>query len=191
MDPVTVPVLRLVAISFALAIALPAVPALAGWRDGPYYADDGWGGDYYPPARAYRAYRDEYQPDYGYVQRPWAGRRQAYAPYYDEPDYYGPDDRGPAVRPRVIRPPRNVSVMPGQPRRLAPVKPKTVVTLPPAKPKVAAVGPEVKPAPVINPAPVVKPDPVQEARALPVPRPNLEIMDFDAATPAVPAPADK
>ncbi|WP_413993106.1 hypothetical protein ACMDCR_13985 [Labrys okinawensis] len=171
----TVPVVRLVAISFALAIALPAAPALAGWRDGPYYTDDGWGGDYYPPARAYRPYplyRDEYQPNYGYYQRPWAGRRQAYAPYYDEPDYYGPDNRAPAARPRVIRPPRNVSGMPDQPRRLAPVKPK-----------VAGVGPEVKPAPA------VKADPVQEARALPVPRPNLEIMDFDAATPATPAPA--
>lgn len=165
----TVSAVRLLAISLALAIAPPAVPALAGWRDGPYYADDGWGGDYYPPARAYRpgpAYRDEYQPDYGYDQRPWAGRRQAYAPYYDEPYYYGPDGRGPAVRPRVIRPPRNVAVMPGQPRRLAPVKPKTLVGVPPA----------------------VKPAPVQEATALPVPRPNLEIMDFDAATPAVPAP---
>ena len=188
----TVPVVRLLAISFALATALPAAPALAGWRDGSYYADDGWGGDYYPPARLYRpdpAYRDRYQPDYGYDRHPWGGRREAYAPYYDEPDYYGPDDGGPAMRPRVLRPPRNVSGMPDQPRRLAPGKPKAVVILPPkrtepAGPKVAVIGPEPKPAPAVKPAPL------QEATALPVPRPNLEIMDFDPAstTPAASVP---
>jgi hypothetical protein len=178
MQVVTIRVVRLLAISLTLATALAATPALAGWRDGPYYGDD-WGGDYYPPARAYRpaapVYRDDYQPNYGYDRRPWAGR-QAYAPgYYDEPEYFQPDeDMGPPVRPRVMRPPRNISAMPAQPRRVVPVKPRTVV-LPSAKteslkPKVAA-------------APVAKPEPVQVARALPVPRPNLESMDFEPATP--------
>jgi hypothetical protein len=175
MGPVTNSVLRLLAISVALATALPATSALAGWRDGPYYADDGWGGDYYPPARAYRPDYD--QPDDDYGQRPWAGRRQAYAPYYEEPYY---DDRGgmaPTVRPRVLRPPRNVAVMPVQPRRLAPVKPKPVMA-----PSIRKVEP-ARTATAEAPAPAVKSAPVSEAKVLPVPRPNLESMDFDSAAP--------
>lgn len=174
----TVPVFRLLAISLTLATAMPVAPALAGWRDGPYYVEGGWGGDYYAPAPSYR---DEYQPDYRYYQGPRAGR-QAYAPYYDDPDYVGRDeDFGPPVRPRVMRPPRNVYGVPEQPRRIAPAKPRTAVTIPPAKPKAAAL-------PVAKPVPESKPAAVLEARALPVPRPNLESMDFDAVTPT-PAPA--
>jgi len=183
MQPVIIRAVRLLAISLTVATALPAAPALAGWRDGPYYSDDGWAPDDYPRARAYRpapVYRDDYQPNYGYYRRPWTGR-QAYAPgYYDEPGYLLPDeDVGPRVRPRVVRPPRNVSVAPD--RRLVPAKPKPVVVLPsqkgePVKPKVAVAAPAVKPASV------------EVARALPVPRPNLESMDFETAAPA-PMPA--
>ncbi len=177
----TIRVVRLLAISLTLATALPAAPALAGWRDGPYYSDEGWAPDYYPPARAYRpapVYRDEYQPDHGYYHRPWAGR-QAYAPEYDDgPGYLLPDeDMAPPVRPRVVRPPRNVSVAPD--RRVVPAKPRPVVALPPKKAE------PVKPKVAVA-ASVAKPAPVEVARALPVPRPNLESMDFE---PAAPVPA--
>lgn len=184
---VTIRVVPLLAISLSLATALPVAPAFAGWRDGPYYGDD-WGGDYYPPVQSYRPaapiYRDEYQPDYAprYYRRPWVGR-QAYAPdYYDEPGYMVPDEgMGPVVRPRRLRPPRNVSVIPDQQRRIVPVKPRTAVALP--SKKAVPAGPPMATAAV----PEVKPAPVQVARALPVPRPNLESMDFE---PVAPAPAN-
>jgi hypothetical protein len=171
---VTLPVIRLLTISLLFGASLPVVPAMAGWRDG-YYADDGWGEGYYPPAGLWRRHAmidpEEYQPGYNHdYRRPWIDRR-AYAPRYYEGPVYGAvpdDDFAPVMRPRATRPPRNVWALP--PDRMNPSA-KTRLALPSTSPLKQQAG-----KPVFAQAPFV----------LPVPRPNLESMDFEP--PAGPPP---
>ncbi|MDQ0394131.1 hypothetical protein [Labrys monachus] len=169
------PVIRLLTISVLVSVALPAAPAMAGWRDGYYYDDGGWGGDYYAPLPRRPMYDpQDYAPDDGDYQAPWAQRR-AYAPRYRYEPAYGevPDAGAAPARPPI--PPRNVeTALPDAPyagpdRSGSGAPPKK----PPAKPRLASIAPAARPAAVRIPL------------ALPVPRPNLESMDFDSATPSI------
>jgi hypothetical protein len=175
---VALPVIRLMTISMLFAVALPVAPAMAGWRDGYYYDDQGWGGEYYAPAPRRPVYdHRDYQPDGDDFQDPWAGR--GYAPRYRGQSAYDdvPDsDVAPAWRPR---PPRNVETalpdrsyaLPGRRGAELPLKKPTL------RPKVASA------------ALLHRSAATQAPISLPVPRPNLESMDFDSAMPpAAPPP---
>ena len=162
----TLPFLRVLAISLLAAALLPAAPALAGWRDGYYFADEG---GYYPRPPApvysedgYQGYRGGYdgEPRYG-----------AYGPGYDEAPDYAPIPS----RPHRPRPPRNVEAsLPGH-FYAVPVRPRAALSpnILPRKPKVVVAQPVNRPV-------------VAQAPSLPVARPNLESMDFDSAAPVAP-----
>lgn len=171
----TIPSARLLVMALSLATALPATAALAGWRDGPFYAEEGWGGEFEMPMRRHRP-MPVYREDEGgydqrsYYPRPWM-RPPAYALDGEEPDFL-PDERGPVMR--APRPPRSVVGVPQRPLRPVAPKPRSAALAAPKK-----IEP-IKPlAPAAAPKP--RPEPVQEALALPVPRPNLESMDFEPA----------
>lgn len=166
----TIPSMRLLVMALSLAAALPTTSASAGWRDGGFYGEEGWGGEFVPPMRHYRpspVYRED---EGGYETRsyyPWM-RGPGYGPDGDEPGYL-PDERAPQMRP----PRRVVGVPQTQPRPALP-KPRSTALAAPRKQE--AIKPS---APAAAPRP--RPEPVQEAMALPVPRPNLEGMDFEPA----------
>jgi hypothetical protein len=175
---VALPVIRLITISMLFAVALPVAPATAGWRDGYYYDDQGWGGEYYVPAprRPVYGHRD-YQSEDGDFQDPWSGR--GYAPRYRGESAYDDVPDGDVVPTWRPQPPRNVGTalpdrayaVPGRRGAEPPLK-KPVL-----RPKVASAA--LVPRPAATQAPI----------SLPVPRPNLESMDFDSAMPpAAPPP---
>ena len=171
----TIRPVSLLAITFCL-VALPMTQAQAGWRDAPFYDDGGWGGEFEAPMRPYHP-RPIYREDDGgyetrsFYPRPWV-RGPAYAPDLDAPYDVLPEERGPAMRP--LRPPRRLVGTPQSLPRPALPKPRSAALSAPKKLEPAKTLP-------LAAAPKPRPEPVQEARALPVPRPNLESMDFEPA----------
>jgi len=176
---VTIRPVSLLAIALSLA-AVPLTQAQAGWRDAPFYGDGGgWGGEFEAPMRPYHPRPIYREDDGGYetrsfyprpaYPRPWV-RSPAYEPDIDGSYDVLPEERGPAMR--RLRPPRNVVGTPQSLPRPALPKPRSATLSAPKK---------MDPAKVLPPAtaPTPRPEPVQEARALPVPRPNLESMDFE------------
>jgi len=151
---------------------------MAGWRDGYYYEDDGgWGEGYYAPAPDRQTYGDDGYAygDGGYYRRPWGGRR-VYVPRVRGDSAYG-DGGQDVMPPWHPRPPRNVeAALPDRPD-LAPgeMAPGRLPRKPVSRPKVASNMPARPPAAV----------------ALPVPRPNLESMDFDSSGQSVGSVAQK
>ena len=174
----TIRPVSLLAIALSLA-ALPLTQAQAGWRDAPFYGDGGWDGEFEAPMRPYHP-RPVYRGDDGGYEtrsfyprpaypRPWV-RGPAYEPDIDGSYDVLPEERGPAVRP--LRPPRSVvGTRQNLPRPALP-KPRSAALSAPKK----VDPPKALPLAV---APKPRPEPVQEAGALPVPRPNLESMDFE------------
>jgi hypothetical protein len=209
--------MHLLSMSLALAALVPSM-AEAGWRDR-YIPDDGWYGMPYPPA--YVRPRTVYvYPDRGWngpvivhsrgrvlLVDPEADDGYAYSDALpDEGPAYGPQLRvapgyaapssrrgraaqrakdaasTPAVAPALATPtPRSVKVIGVKPPDGTPV-----AALPPPKP--AALPDQASSAGAEPPPPKVA-----QAIALPVPRPNLEGMDFApsaAAQPTITEPGE-
>ncbi|WP_448952966.1 hypothetical protein [Labrys neptuniae] len=169
----TIRPLRMLAIALPLCAMLPASAALAGWRDGPFYGEGMWGGDFGPPARVYRPHRP--MPFYG--EDDWGYEGRGFYPRSYGPDDEGaydilPDERRPSMR--APRPPRRTVRLPQNLQRPPLPQPRSATLGGPRK---------IEPAKPLPPVEAAKPrpEPVQEARALPVPRPNLESMDFEPA----------
>jgi hypothetical protein len=184
------------------AVTLPSVAAQAWWRD--RYADDGYVIESYPPGYlrdhpvvVYPS-RRHYDGAVIYTRR---GRAVFVDPGYDEGSYYGelPSDEGwdvphprPPARVEAPRRPRDSQaatdpsvtgstngpvIVPGLAPRKA-VGPK-IVTAKPSGSEAAEDKAVSKPAPSSTVASAVV--------ALPVPRPNLEGLDFAPDKPDVPA----
>jgi hypothetical protein len=177
---------------------MPLSAAEAGWRDR-FIVDDGWYGVPYPPAyvrgRPVIIYPDRWS---GPVIYPRRGRT-----VYVEPDaYYGaplygdlevlPEDR--MIERRVIRPAKPRAQERAAARTNPPADeeaPAVVPGLAPAKPPGRGKVVAVEPAALAPPARPAQTSPPQSriaaaAVAMPVPRPNLEGMDFASEKPAAP-----
>jgi hypothetical protein len=184
--------IRLWSIALLGASFLPACAAEAWWPE--RYYDDGYALESYP--RGYQPRGDAVlvypAPRYRNPQLLYRRGRAFYVePYYEDerPIYEGvlPYDGYLDEEPR--RRPRDGDRAVGGTPRMGGTAPLVVPGIAPRKPGEPKVV-TVKPAEVPKPQPKAAP-PVTASIALPVPRPNLEGMDFAPATPSAPViPAD-